>query len=322
MADYVAIPRGEWLDLADRFHAQLDRTFATLSPAEWERGTPYLGWRARDILAHMTSAIRVNFRQVLDRALAGNAAPPPEFDTFTRNAREVARRRTTPVVDILREFHTEMDAIMSIYRGMTDDDWLRPAWFFVGPVKVRSLFLAQFADNVVHERDLLIPGGRWTGFDPAWTEPLVDWFLRELRPALFRPERALGLRARVLYRLSGTAGGEWTLVVEDGRCHVARGAIGNPDAVVEADTEDLVVRAQARPAPWVSTLARSIQRVRGPEHAEELVARLTGLAALAGALTQRRLRVHGNRKIARRLTHAFWHFWERTEMTAVNIAKG
>ena len=24
MADYVAIPRGEWLDLADRFHAQLD----------------------------------------------------------------------------------------------------------------------------------------------------------------------------------------------------------------------------------------------------------------------------------------------------------
>ena len=28
-----------------------------------------------------------------------------------------------------------------------------------------------FADNVVHERDLLIPGGRWTGFDPAGPSP-------------------------------------------------------------------------------------------------------------------------------------------------------
>ena len=32
--------------------------------------------------------------------------------------------------------------------------------------------------------------------------------------------------------------------------------------------------------------------------------------------------VDGNRQIGRRLTKAFWHFWERTEMTALNIAKG
>ena len=72
MADYTTVPRGEWLGLADRFYAQLDRNFSILSPVEWELGTPYLGWRARDVLAHMTSAIPVNFRQVRDRALAGN----------------------------------------------------------------------------------------------------------------------------------------------------------------------------------------------------------------------------------------------------------
>ena len=93
MTYYASLSRGDWLALADRFYAQLDRSMAILGPAEWGRRTPYLGWRARDVLAHMTSAIPVNFRQVLDRAAAGNPAAPPEFDTFTRNARELARRR-------------------------------------------------------------------------------------------------------------------------------------------------------------------------------------------------------------------------------------
>lgn len=96
MTEYDVVPRADWLDLADRFYAQLQRSLAPLSYADWKRPTPYLGWRARDVLAHMTSAIPVNFRQVLDWALAVVPAPPPEFDTFRRNAREVARRRTAP----------------------------------------------------------------------------------------------------------------------------------------------------------------------------------------------------------------------------------
>jgi hypothetical protein len=264
----------------------------------------------------------VNFRQVLGRALAGNPGAPAEFNTFKRNAREVARRRATPVADILPEFRAERDAIMSLYRGMTDEDWQRPAWFFVGRVRVRTLFLVQLADNVLHERDILLPSGRWTGFEGAWTEPLVDWFLRELRPSMFRPERAEGLRARVLYRLSGSLGGEWTLVVEDGRCRVDRGPTGSPDVVVEAETEDLLVSAQARAAPWVGKLARAVQWTRSAARAEDLVARITGQAALAVALGRGRLRVQGDRGVARRLTRAFWHFWERTEMTLANIARG
>src|SRR5690348_17693051 len=44
---------------------------------------------------------------------------------------------------------------------LSDASWDEPAWFFVGPVRVRTLFLAQFADNVFHERDLLLATGRW-----------------------------------------------------------------------------------------------------------------------------------------------------------------
>jgi len=322
VSDFARIPRRDWLGLADRFYARLDRTFASIDAHGWHRPTAYLGWRARDVLAHMTSAIPVNFREVLGRALAGQPGPPPEFDTFARNAREVARRRTSPIPDLLREFHQELDAILRIYREMSDGDWERPAWFFVGPVYVRTLFLAQFADNVFHERDLLLANRRWTGLDPEHAAPLVDWFLRELRPASFRPERARGLTAAMRYRLHGAAGGEWTMTVRDGACRIEPGGEGRVDVTLVADAETLVAAAQARAPAWVGRLARSLDWSRGPRRAEETVAAITGTTSLLWSVARRRIRVGGDRRIAARLNRSFWHFWERTAMTAKNIARG
>ena len=46
------------------------------------------------------------------------------------------------------------------------------------------------------------------------------------------------------------------------------------------------------------------------------------MASLAGALAGGRVRLRGDRLVARRLNRAFWHFWERTPMTAANMPKG
>jgi uncharacterized protein (TIGR03083 family) len=322
MTDFTRLSRTEWLDLADRFYRHLDVTCAGLTASAWERPTSYLGWRARDVLAHMTSAMPVNFREVLSRALADDPAAPREFDTFRRNAREVRHRRATTVARLLNEFQRELDSIMGVYRRVSDVEWEKPAWFFVGRVRVRTLFLAQFADNVFHERDLLRANGRWKGLDAEYAGPLVDWFLRELRPAMFRPERARDLRAVMRYRLRGPGGGDWTLTVTDGACRVERGGDGRVDVTLVADAENLFAAAQARAAPWVGRVARAVDWIRGPARAEDTVAAITGITSLAGAVALRRIRVGGNRAVAARLNRAFWHFWERTAMTAANIAKG
>src|SRR5207247_7804329 len=173
--------------------------------------------------------------------------------------REVARRRATPVSALLSEFRREHEAIMDTYRGMTDADWEKPAWFFIGRFPVRTLFLVEFADNVFHERDLLIANRRCAdGLDPEHAAPLVDWFLREFRPAMFRPDRVPGLRATMRYRLGGPAGGEWTLTVADGACRVEAGAPARADVTLEADAEELVAAAQARAAPWIGQLAMAL----------------------------------------------------------------
>jgi hypothetical protein len=253
--------------------------------------------------------------------LAGHPEPPAEFNTFRRNAREVASRRNHSAADLLDEFRAERASLFAVYRGLSDADWLRPAWFFVGPVTVRTLFLVQFADNVFHERDLLTAAGQWGGIDPVHSSPLVDWFMREYRTASFRPERATALRAAVRYRLTGVGGGDWTLRVADQTCAVDPGAAVHADVTVEADVEDLIAAALARAAPLVGRVARTLDWVRGPAHAEDAVAAVTGVTSIVVARTTGRIRILGDHALARRVNNAFWHFWQRTDQTAANIAR-
>lgn len=321
MNEYDALSRIDWLALADRFYTRLRGEVAGFTGSDWDRVSPYLGWRNRDLLAHMASAISVNFRQVLDRATAGDPSAPSEFNTFARNAREVARRRNVPVAGTLQELWSGLDEILSIYRRLSDPAWLAPAWFFVGPVSVRTLFLAQLGDNVFHERDLLQGTGKWKGLDPEVSAPLIDWFLRELRPALFRPEKAIGLKALALYRVTGRVAGEWSMRIENGACRVAYGSSGAPDVTVEADAEDLVVASQGRAAPLVGALARAVQWLAARPRREDFVARITGYGSAIPAILAGRIRATGDRRIANRVRDAFWHFWERTEQTERNIAR-
>lgn len=318
--DYTALSRTQWLDLAGLFYARLEQELSAFKSSDWERVTPYLGWQNRDLIAHMASAISVNFRQVLDRALAGDPGAPPEFNTFARNAREVAHRRTGTVTPVLRELWSGLDAIMALYRGISDGDWLKPAWFFVGTVNVRTLFLAQLGDNVFHERDLLLATGRWRGLDPQLSGPLLDWLLREVRPAFFRPDKAVDLRATVLYRVTGTLSAEWTMVIADEQCVVEPRTTPNPDVIIEADPEAFVAVSQARAAPFIGRLARRMDWVRGPDHREEVVATITGYASELSALLSGRIRISGNRALANRVNASFWHFWERTQQTEHSIA--
>ena len=322
MVDYTSLTRAQWLGLAQRLFDRIEQACVRFTPSEWKHTTPYLGWRVRDVLAHMTGAMPVNFRQVLERALAGDPSAPPEFNTFGRNKREVKRRKHMPIVDLMQEFRSEFDAIMATYREISEHDWLKPAWFFVGTVNVRTIFLAQLGDNVLHERDLLLVNKKWKGLDPEYAGPLIDWLMRELRPAGFRPEKVAGLQVTALFRLSGAGGGQWTMAIAHGDCVVTPGEIASPHLVVEADTEDMFAAAQARAMPLIGRLARCVDWLRGPSRTEETVAFVTGYASLGLAKVRKRIRISGDQELFDRFNRCFWHFWERTKQTEENIGRG
>jgi hypothetical protein len=200
---------------------------------------------------------------------------------------------------------------------MTDDEWLRPAWFFIGDVNIRSLFLTQLSDIVVHERDLLLATGNWKGFDPQLLQPLTDWFMREFRPATFRHDGTEKLEMSILYRLSGSAEGDWSMHVRNGSCHVERATLSQPNITVHADAEDLITASLARANPLVGALSRRFSLLVSPAKREDFVATVTGYLSLGKAVLSKRLRIDGDRVKIAQLRHAFWHFGERRKQAEV-----
>ena len=317
--DYKTMSKVDWITLAEDYHKQLVITLQQLSSRDWMHVTPYLGWRGYEVLAHMASSNTMNFQLLLDLAMKGRPVPNPPFDFFLRNAAEVEKRRNLPIAEVLQEFSSTLADNLSFYKRLADGDWLRPAWFFIGDVNIRTLFLIQVSDTVIHERDLFLATGKWKGFDSQLLQPLTDWFMREFRPATFRHEGTEKLDISILYRLSGSGKGDWTMLVRNGKCYAEQGTFSRPDITVYADTEDLITASLARANPTVGSLSRRFGFLVRPPKREDFVATVTGYFSFGSAVLSKRLRINGDRAKIAQLRHAFWHFGERRKQTEVSM---
>ncbi len=57
-------------------------------------------------------------------------------------------------------------------------------------------------------------------------------------PALVDPEEAKGLNARIQFNLSGQGGGEWGVVLDDGKVSVSEGPMVQPQLTVKTSTDN------------------------------------------------------------------------------------
>jgi putative sterol carrier protein len=90
----------------------------------------------------------------------------------------------------------------------------------------------------------------------------------------FRADRAEHVNLRYQFELSGPDGGDWFIEVHDGKCTVDKGKIDNPDVTIIASAQDWVALSNGTlPGFW---------------------AHLTG-----------RLKIHGDRSLARKLDDMF-----------------
>jgi hypothetical protein len=320
--DYTTISKNEWLDLANGFYRHLVTELKKFNEAEWRSRTRYLGWNCKDMVNHMTSAVTINFNLLIQMALEGDPVPKPGFNLFLRNANEVARRRTKTINETIDEFNSELSKLLDRLRGLSEEQWRMPAFFFIGDVDVRTLFMVQFADNLVHERDLMMANKKWNSFNPEYVFPLMDWFMREFRPAFFRPERTNGESALIQYNIEGTGGGSWYFSIKNNFCSAHCGAAEDPQAIVTTTVEDLVSAALARSSPFIGRTARSFAWLVKEEKREDFTAKLTGMVAGVTSLINGKIKIRGDKRKAGRIARKwFWHFWERTEQTQENILK-
>lgn len=322
MTDYTKISKSDWLSLARTFYAHLFAELEGFSETAWHSATRYLGWNCKDLVNHMTSAVTVNFKTLIQMALDGAPVPHLGFNLFLRNADEVARRKNKSVPETLDEFKRETNQILQELEALSEEQWLMPAFFFIGDIDIRMLFLVQFADNLVHERDLLMANKRWQGFDARFVDPLLDWFMRVFHPASFRPEKNGGEAATIQYHITGTGGGNWFLAIKNYTGEVTPGTTENADATVTVSVEDLISTSLARSAPVIGKLARTLDILVKKEKKEDFTAKITGMVASITALLGGKIKITGNKKKANKVTMKwFWHFWQRTEQTQENIMR-
>lgn len=322
MTDHSQISKKEWISLARSFYSYLVDELYKMSDKEWKASTRYLGWDCKDLINHMTSAITINFNLLIQMALEGKPVPSPGFNLFLRNADEVARRRTDTIAKTIEEFKTEITRLMDRYDEMTEEHWRSPAFFYIGDVDIRTLFLVQFADNLVHERDLRVANRKEHSFNPKYIDPLLDWFMTAFRPASFRSGRSNNESALIQYHITGNVEGNWYMKVENNSCNVYQGTIAKPDVKVTMTVEDLISASLARSSPLFGKLARAIQWMVKKEKREDFAAKLTGIVAAISSVLSGNIKIEGDRKKGNRVTKKwFWHFWERTQQTQDNILR-
>ena len=80
----------------------------------------------------------------------------------------------------------------------------------------------------------------------------------------FQPAKAKGVHARYQWDLSGPQGGQWWIDVEDGKCKMGKGKIGNPSVTFVAKDKDWVaVSNHQMGGTWAYLTGRL--RIRGDQ---------------------------------------------------------
>ncbi len=79
--------------------------------------------------------------------------------------------------------------------------------------------------------------------------PVTIQQVMEAMPTMFRPDKAIGVNARILFELSGDDGGTWTVSIAEGKCTVQQAAVESPSATIKASAGDYLAIARGELDP-------------------------------------------------------------------------
>ena len=83
-------------------------------------------------------------------------------------------------------------------------------------------------------------------------------------PAAFVVEKARGVHARYQFLIGGSRGGEWWIMVDDGKFNIGRGKIENPNVTLVASDKDWVALSNDKLSGVWATLTGRL-KVRGDQ---------------------------------------------------------
>lgn len=211
---------------------------STLSEEDWSQPTVCGVWTVKDVAAHLLGG---NLSRLWPHreASTGNAL---SFELLTAEI----NRRNDEWVHAARRISPEMLIEMlkltdhRLYQHFRSLDPSQPAWASVvwaGENQSPIWFdiAREYTEKWLHQQHIREAVGQLLLIQPRWLHPVLDIFLRAL-PYAYR-DVEVGEGDVVLLRITGRAGGSWSLRRLNGSWQLLEGTFRNPISTVTMDSD-------------------------------------------------------------------------------------
>lgn len=230
-------------DLFGEIHEELLALLKGLSEEDWYKPTVAGGWQVRDLAAHLLDSDirRLSFQR--DRApMSPPDAPIESYADLVGFLNQLnadwvkATKRISP--PLLIEFLTVTGAQVAALLKSIDP--FAPALFSVAWAGEETSLhwfdvAREYTEKWHHQQQIRDAVGAPPLYARKWLYPVLDAFLRGL-PHAYR-ELAAGEGAKIVFSVTGEAGGEWTMAREAGAWHLFSGSAEEAVCRLELDQD-------------------------------------------------------------------------------------
>lgn len=223
-------------------YEELEALLRGLAPEDWRRPTLAGGWQVRDVVAHLLDGDLRKLSAYRDGHLSAPAEPIRSHEELVRfldtlNAEWVgAARRISPrllvellsftgprICDLVSALPPHEPSLFPVgWAGETESE----NWFDIGREYTERWHHQMQVRNAVAAPGLL---------ERRWLHPLLDLSLRALPHAYRATDPPEG--TAVVVRVTGEAGGTWSLVRDGARWRLRRGPAPVPAAAMTLDPD-------------------------------------------------------------------------------------
>ncbi len=233
---------------------RIGQYLATLSAASLSKSSACEGWRASDVVAHLTLAVDM-YSGNIARGVRGDSSrpegmpPPAAGDQAARqrlNAQRAIDLRDQLGDQLLPTFRSKCGELDQVLAGLGPDDWEKPCFHPAQIIPARTYVDLRLTELSVHEWDIrsrLEPSAHISAESMPAIMDLVPMFVVG---RLFQPGSQLTKTARYRFELTGPGAGTLDIVVEGGRTRSEPATSTVADVTFQCGAETFALIAYGR----------------------------------------------------------------------------
>lgn len=220
--------------------------YAKLDEKEWEKKAGDLG-SAKDHLAMMVGTMEAETMPVTRQAIAGEKPVLPGVANrggivaFRAEAQKAVASLSVP--ELLQRMQTVFGEHLAMLDGLSEADLDKPvqgpAWDRMGTV--RDLFFASYLFLPGQYQDIRkVNKKKLPHWIEASTPDQVNFHMGRLfhyMPLIFRSDKGADASATYLFTMDGEGGGQWNIVIGNGRADASDGAPATQDIEIKTKPE-------------------------------------------------------------------------------------